>query len=346
MSTYQRLIVYYFSGTGNSHNVALWLSRVAQEMSMATEIITIADIDRRHIPPPENGAIVAFCSPVHGFNYPPVMLSFIRRFPKGTNPVLLMNTRAGMLIGRWITPGWSGATFLLSGLLLRMKGYRIRAMFPVDMPSNWLSVHPGLNRPTVEYLHLENKKRVMAFARTVLNGGCNFRALREIVQDVIITPVSLGYYVVGRFLFSKTYYASFDCNRCGVCIKECPVLAIKKVDERPFWTFRCESCMKCMSHCPKRAIETAHGSIVGFSFLFSLLFWTLFQRYFDTYIFDLRNTMVNWIVQTALLIFLLGVWYRGIHYLLRFRWFERIVVYTSLTKFKFWGRRYKALPEE
>ena len=42
---YPKLIVYYFSGTGNSQKVALWLTQTAKEMNMETELINIATID-------------------------------------------------------------------------------------------------------------------------------------------------------------------------------------------------------------------------------------------------------------------------------------------------------------
>jgi len=339
---HQRLIIYYFSGTGNSQKVAQWMSQVAHELDMETECINITRVDRLHIPVPPADAIVAFVSPVHGFNYPPIMLHFIRQFPKGGNDVLLLNTRAGMLIGKWITPGLSGLTFYCSGLILKLKGYRIKSMYPVDLPSNWISVHPGLNDRTVAYLHARNKERVTFFARKTLAGGTNFKALFEIVQDLLVAPVSLGYYSIGRFLIAKTYYASGDCNHCDACIQNCPVKAIIKVDGRPFWTFRCESCMRCMSNCPKKAIETAHGSIIEYSVIYSLVILALFYQYFTRWFSPIDNEVVRWIVESLLYIALLTVWYRITHYLLRFKWFERIVVYTSLTKYKFWGRRYKA----
>jgi len=191
MPIHSKLIIYYFSGTGNSANVARWIADTAQSKKMQPELINIAHINRLQIPAPTEDALIAFCSPVHGFNYPPVMQSFIRKFPKGKNPVLLLNTRAGMLIGKWITPGVSGITFYLSALILWLKGYQINAMFPVDLPSNWISVHPGLNDRTVKFLHDRNKECVTEFANKTLEGGTDFRSLREIIQDILISPSML-----------------------------------------------------------------------------------------------------------------------------------------------------------
>jgi len=346
MTAYDKLTVYYFSGTGNSANVANWLAQVAAERNIESRIINIGQTDRLSIEKPEAGSLVAFVSPIHGFNYPPVMMHFIMRFPKGENRVLLMNTRAGMLIGKFITPGLTGIAFYFAALLLILKGYSIRAMFPVDLPSNWISIHPGLNAKTVKYLHEKNKQRVTAFANRVFGGKRDFSSVREIVQDLLIAPISLGYYFIGRFLFAKTFYASGDCNNCDICIKGCPVKAIVKVDKRPFWTYNCESCMKCMSNCPKRAIETAHGFVIGLLLVYYLVVLGLFYRYFALFFFVIENKVFTFVIKTLLTFVLLAFGYRVVHYLMRFRFVERIMVYTSLTKYKFWGRRYKALKDQ
>jgi ferredoxin/flavodoxin len=340
MGPYKKIIIYYFTGTGNSKNVALWVAESASRYSVKSELHNIACIDRLSIEAPASNSLIVFVSPVHGFNYPPVMLNFISRFPKGKNNVLLMNTRAGMLIGKWITPGLTGIAFYFSAAILILKGYSIKGMIPVDMPSNWISLHPGLNERTIKYLHIKNKERVLRSADKIIPGGKNFKALREILPDVLVSPIAIGYYFAGRFMLSKTYYASKDCNNCGICYKNCPVKAIVTIDHRPFWSFRCESCMRCMSNCPKKAIETAHGFIIGYSIIFSSVILKLFYRNTNL---NIGDGLIKGIIETVLFLALLSVVYRFFHYCMRYRWFERMIVYTSLTKYKWWGRRYKAL---
>ncbi len=341
----EKISIYYFTGTGNSKNVASWISGIASKDGVDCRLFNIATIDRLNISNPDPDALIIFISPVHGFNYPPVMLHFIARFPKGRNRVVLMNTRAGMLIGKFVTPGVSGITFYLSSLFLKLKGYGIRAGFPVNLPSNWISVHPGLNARTVRYIHKTERDRVYKFTRGILEGKSDFKALLEL-YDILLLPIAVLYYLVGRFMIAKTYYASSDCNKCGLCIKECPVKAIIKVDNRPFWTFRCESCMRCMGSCPKKAIETGHGFIIGFCVIFSMFLIGLFYKYFGLYIYKIENETVKSIVEPLIFLILLGGWYRIVHYFNKYRLFDRMVVYTSLTKYKFWGRRYKALTPE
>lgn len=343
MTAYNRVLIYYFTGTGNSRNVAAWLADCAREKIFFVELIDIGKSERRSIQPPAEDALVIFISPVHGFNYPPIMLNFIANFPRGKNKVVFMNTRAGMLIKRWITPGLTGIAFYLSALLLKLKGYSIKGMYPVDMPSNWISVHPGLNERTVKFIHEKIKVRIQDFADKILSGKSDFKGVREIIQDILISPISILYYCIGRFFLSKTYYASSDCDNCGACIKNCPVKAIIEVDKRPFWTYRCESCMRCMGNCPKKAIETAHGFAFSVWAIYSFVLLILFYRYFALYFFPIKNDAVKFVIETTIFLSTTMLGYRLMHYLLRFKFFERLVVYTSLTKYKFWGRRYKAL---
>lgn len=344
MAQITKAIIYYFSGTGNSKNVVTWVTQVLNERGIEPIVVSVKETDRLSIAAPDPEAIVFFISPVHGFNYPPVMLHYIWRFPKSNNKVVLMNTRAGMLLGKVITPGLSGIAFYLAGLLLKIKGYSIKGTCPVDLPSNWLSLHPALNKRTISFLHEKNKQRVQRFTNQILDGKQVYKGKYEIIQDMLIAPVAAVYYLLGRFMIAKTFYASSACDNCGSCIKGCPVHAIKEVDHRPFWTFHCESCMKCMGNCHTRAIETSHGTFILLIY-FALFLVTLFYKYADIFNIVSSNALIKNLFETIVFAGLLALWYRGMHYAMRIKFIERIVVYTSLTHYKFWGR-YKALREK
>lgn len=278
--------------------------------------------------------LLIFISPIHGFNYPKITLDFIRHFPKGKNRVVLMNTRAGMRIGKRVTPGLTGVAFLLSSFLLRGKGYRIAGQIPFDMPSNWVAIHPALSEKTTNFLHEAGRSKVRKHADRIFAGKPDFAAHRDLVQDVLISPVSLAYYVAGRFFLAKSYYASAACNRCGLCEKQCPVQAIKHSGKQPFWTFRCESCMRCMKNCPQRAIETTHGLWMALFFLSSTvtgLLYALLAAY-------IQSTFLKFTLYSIVLIVLLWLLYLIQHVLLRSKFIRKLIMLTSLTYYKFWGK--------
>lgn len=341
LTNYEEIEVFYFSGTGNSRCVASWITDEALLLGIKAHMHDIVHFTGT-IEPSKKKRILFFISPVHGFNFPPVMLGFISRFRKGRDDVALMNTRGGLLIGKWITPGLTGIAFLYSTLLLMIKGYKIRAMVPVDLPSNWIFLHPGLNKPAIDYIHEKNRERVKQYALKILSGKRLIKSKLEIVPDLLVAPIALLYYFGGRFILAKTYFASSGCNNCGICINNCPVKAIVMKDESPYWTYKCESCMRCIGNCPTKAIETAQGFFVVLLLSFSYLMSHGIYRITDKYIAGFSESLWSEPFEIVLSIFFAALLYRVMHYMLKYSWFEQLMVNTSMTSYKFWGRRYKA----
>ena len=339
------LFIYYFSGTGNARNVANWFAGVAREKGIPNEIIDIANIDRKKIQPPPPASLIGFISPTHGFNYPPAMLYFIFRFPRSKkNKVFIMNTRAGLKLSKWFVPGLSGIALWLSALVLLLKGYRIVGLRSIDLPSNWISIHPAVKDKVVESIYIRCKGITEKFATKILNGNKVYTAFRDIVQDLLVSPISIGYFFVGRFILAKSFYATDACDKCDLCFNNCPVKAILTVDGRPFWSYRCESCMRCMNTCPKRAIETAHGYIIGIMLLLNLCLMIWFWQWVGRFITipaenGWAQTGVKFIGWGLTFIVMVAS-YRIYHYLLRVPLVRQLFYYTSITRYKFW-RRYK-----
>jgi Pyruvate/2-oxoacid:ferredoxin oxidoreductase delta subunit len=247
-----------------------------------------------------------------------------------------MATRAGMRIGNVVTPGLTGIAFFVSNVLLKNKGYRIAGQIPFDMPSNWFFLHPTLSQKSVDFIFEKNRSRVRKQMEKLFSTGKNFLSHRDFLQDALISPISLGYSLAGKYVFAKSYYASAECTNCNKCINNCPAKAIKRANGRPFWTFRCQSCMKCMASCPEKAIESAHGLMVVVSILSSAcLSWMsglILADYF-------HSAVVRILLFTILLILFLLVFYKIQHILLRNKYLARLIVFTSLTHYKFWGKR-------
>ncbi len=335
----RKTILFYFSGTGNSKQIASWFSKSAAFKSIDCQTYDIDKTDLHALPPISDDTLIGFISPIHGFNYPPKVLRFLRLFPKGRNRFFLMNTRGGIRIGNHITPGLTGIAFLLSSFWLRRKGYKITGWIPFDMPSNWISFHPALSKESSTYIHHQMKLKVEKHADKLLSGQTDFVACRDLLQDILISPVSLAYYYAGRFFLAKSFYATATCNNCGLCEKACPVNAITNSTDHPFWTFKCESCMRCMNTCPQRAIETTHGLWAILILLSSFLsgFCYLFLNP------DTPSGLLKFVLFNLILFTILGVCYRLQHLLLKNKLIRKLIPYTSLTHYKWWGRFYNAL---
>lgn len=341
---YNQLIIYYFSGTGNAKNAAYWIKEVADQKGIQTTLINIDRFDKIDVPDTTGKSLIGFCSPTHGFNLPPITLKFIFKFPKIKNAdVFILNTRGGLKLSKLFVPGLSGLAQILPALLLLFKGFKIVGMQPMDLPSNWIILHPGLRQQVINSIYLRCHKIVDAFANRLLNGGRKYKALVSIPIDVLMIPIALGYYFIGRFFLAKTLVATDACNKCGICIKQCPVHAIKMVREIPFWTYKCESCMRCINNCPQRAIETAHGfSILIFFIASGLIIPLLYSQLKDYYLTGSESSTVSGyflsILEWVVFLLIVFVGYRLLHFFMKFKTFNKIVTYASLSKFKFWRR--------
>lgn len=348
LKKYTNLVIFYFSGTGNAKRVAEWFAGVASEMQIPFEIINIADFNNQEMPDICKNTLVGFCSPTHGFNFPPIVLKFITRFPKSAKAdIFIINTRAGMKLYKLFLPGLSGVTQFLAAIILKMKGYRIVGMQPMDLPSNWISLHPGLRKKVVFSIFHRCKTITREFASKIMGGGKKYKAFLSLPFDIAVTPVALAYYIAGRFALAKTFVATSKCNQCNLCIKQCPVKAIKMFEQRPYWTFNCESCMHCMNNCPNRAIETAFGyTFIIWWVIFSFVPVWIISFIFKTHLNGIIELpVIYWLCYNIIYIFaflcILFISYHLLHFLMRFAFFDRLVAYTSFTRFKWW-RRYKA----
>lgn len=345
---YNRLIIYYFSGTGNAKNASRWILKVAEEKGLITQLINIDRIDSVEAPDFSKKTLVGFCAPTHGFNIPPIVLKFIRKFPQINNAdAFILNTRGGMKLYKLFLPGLSGLAQILPALILTFKGFRIVGMQPLDLPSNWLLLHPGLRKKVIASIYERCHNIVDDFALKMLHGRRSYKAMYSLPIDIALVPIAIAYFFIGRFFLAKTLIATDVCDGCEKCVNQCPVEAITMVSNRPFWSYKCESCMRCVNACPKRAIETAHSFAITLLVISSLVISPLLMVILkQTNSWELVNQSIVtqniwWLLEMHIFLIFIFISYRILHYLMKFKFINKLIAYTSLSKYKFW-RRYKA----
>ena len=334
--SYDRLTIYCFSGTGNALTAGRWIAAAAAGKGIKADLVAI---DRfRKIEPPGAGkrGLIGFCYPTHGFGIPWFMLKFILKFPvRGRCGFFLLNTRAGSKIGRLLLPGVSGIAQVLPALILLLKGFRLRGLFPVDLPSNWTSVHPGYNRSAIRALFERSRNMTSRFSDWILTGRFASRpnVLVMLPVDLLLAPVALLYFVYGRFWLAKLFFASSACDGCGLCAEKCPTASIRLHGGRPFWKFSCESCMRCLNVCPRRAIQVSHllAVLIGVagSYLPLALVFKLVDPRLPAALRGPLNFAINWGIYMSLIFLLSGLAY----WLMRVDAIRRLFTLTSLTRY-------------
>lgn len=326
---YKNLIIYLFSGTGNSLTASRWISENANTKGIETEIIPIEGIKEIKTDNIKSNTLLGFCFATHGFCAPWIMIKFLFRFPKTVNTnIFLLNTRGGFKFFKFHIPGLSGTALFLPMLILKLKGYRTVGLLPLDMPHSWISFFPPNNSKATNSIIANCKKLVDKFSTKILNGKVFFRPQIwfTLLIDISLIPITILYLIFARFMLAKTLYSSYNCNSCRLCEKNCPVNAIKVIDNRMFWKYNCESCMRCLDICPQNAIQSnlTRISIIHYFLFYFLLLYVYINEY-----------VVNWIL--APIAFLILYWL--LFWALRFKPFNMFITYTSMSKY--W-RRYIA----
>lgn len=342
---YREAAFYFFTGTGNSYRVAIWIAELAQGEGAA---VTVRPIGLAH-PVKEIGegatALLGLILPTHCFTAPWTVLRFALRLPRSPKThAVAVATRAGVKIGRVFTPGIEGTAAYLVALILALKGYCVRGVIAVDMPANVLQLHPSLSRTAVAAIITRAKAKVTGFISAVLSGKRRFASRITLLLGLWLFPVSVVYLLIGRFFMAKLYFASDRCTGCGLCANYCPNHAIEmrggERHHRPYWTFRCESCTRCIAYCPVQAVEVSQPLGVGAYLLAmalpttSLLAWLAAQLS----VLGLLTSIPLWVLETAYGVVALGLVYPLFHVLLKTARVNRFFTRASLTHYY---RRYR-----
>lgn len=276
---YQQALLYVMSGTGNTRRVAMWMREIAAQAGVDCHVVPF----ERAQPAVEiAGANTLFglLMPTHGFTAPWAMIRFALRLPRRHADAFVVATRAGIMIGRYAFPGMEGTACYLLALILALKGYRVRGVQALDMPSNWTALHWGMNAEHVAAIIARAQPKAEGFFAQLLDGKPRFGGYVALGIGLLLAQISCLYLLIGRFMLAKLFFANRACNGCGLCAGHCPVGAIRLFGTRrprPYWTFACESCMRCMNFCPQRAIEAGQSWAVLLGYLsgIPLLYWLL-----------------------------------------------------------------------
>lgn len=325
MKRFDQSRIYWFSGTGNALSAARWIAKASQASGVPSTVLPIEELDASQQPAPDARTLVGFCYPTHGFAAPWIVLRFLWGFPRGNGATAcFLNTRAGLRLGPVWLPGLSGVALWWPILLFALRGYRIGGSLPLDMPHSWLSFFPPNTRTGAARLTDRSDRLVARFAHALLDGAVYHRwsVWLTLPVDLSLLPITIAYLLIGRFALAKLLFASYRCNHCRLCERNCPVHAISIRNGRPYWAYTCESCMRCMNICPQKSVQAWTFHVVP-------VVWGLLAL--ATLLYPL-DPMV-WLLLLSGVMFPL---YWVLHQLWRVRAANAMFTFTSPTRY--WGR--------
>lgn len=235
-----KTIIHYFTGTGNSLEIARTLAQSipgAQLRSLAASYREGAlDIE---------ADCVGFVFPVHFFGIPPVLRHLLESASWGSVKHTFAIANSG---------GMPGAALYQAAQLIRQGGGKLDAGYLVLMPDNYL---PMFQAPTAVF----QQKCFDAWERRLPEIAAEIRQRKAVGiekskmrVDRFIAPFT--YPTVYKFKeMDREFWLTEACNGCSVCAKSCSYGNIEMSGGKPEWQHRCEMCLRCIHICPQKAIQ-------------------------------------------------------------------------------------------
>lgn len=255
-------MILYFTGTGNSRDVACRLSKLLGDDDV-TELRGDLLRDRNttgkgdsgiagHVPElkaKQPCKAVVWVFPVYSWGVPPVVVKFIKTVQisgitaAGHHLVATCGDDAGLTARQWRrlikSRGWnsvSASTVIMPNCYTLMKG------FDVD-PESLAIEKLEASVPRVQ--HIAERIRNNATDDDVTTGKFAW------FKSKIIYPWFI------RFAMSpKPFHATDACISCGLCARGCPTCNIVMGDDKlPHWGNNCALCLRCYHSCPTGAVQ-------------------------------------------------------------------------------------------
>lgn len=257
-----RLLIVYFSGTGNTDYVARYLARQLERVPVALELRSI------EWQPAEaltgfDLLLVGF--PVYAADSPSVVQAYLRGLPPGNDRGAFVFCTKGAYAGRAVQHNLrrlaNRGYVPLGGGSILMPGTDGLSMVAKD---SWMA-RKALEK---DYDHLKDADRLtgeMAATLQELLDGRPVEVLRSPLPRHPIGELSDGawaavYRASERFCRARLH-ADHRCEGCGLCARVCPVDNVELQDNRPDFAEHCILCLRCLHACPQEAIQIGRFTV-------------------------------------------------------------------------------------
>jgi len=231
--------LFYFTGTGNSLQVARDLARELGN----TQVVAMPEAwrDRNTTA----SGCIGLVFPVYCWGMP----RLVRRFAAD---VAIENVTYAFAVCTYA--GGFGNTLIETADALDARGVRLDAGFGVKMPGNYVPMQDIWPQEKQQKTFAVAREKVREIAATVKNREQraperHWPAINWIARGVRAV-------MVPRLPASDVKFSvDATCNGCGVCERICPVHNIQITKGKPAWLHNCEQCLACLHWCPQRAIQ-------------------------------------------------------------------------------------------
>jgi len=238
-------ILFYFTGTGNSLQVAKDLAEKlgSAELRPIAQVMAMRKGDES-IPVSANR--VGIICPVYAWGLPLI----VRQFIQG-----LSLEKSAYIFGLVTYGGFPAATLKQIDHLLKQKGLWLSAGFGVRLPGNYTPMYGATSEEKQEKLFSKAEIKLEQIAGIIREGKAAKIESNSFFVNLIFSDFIYKHGILQFSQGDSEFWVSEKCNGCGTCAKVCPVDDIEMQGGRPKWQHHCQRCLACLHWCPEEAIE-------------------------------------------------------------------------------------------
>ncbi|MBU4451073.1 MAG: EFR1 family ferrodoxin [Actinobacteria bacterium] len=260
-----RLLILYFSGTGNTHYVAQYIMQRLKHLPIEIQVQSIEQLLAEEL---SKFDVLAIGFPVYECDSPLFFRKYLDRLPRVEGKGVFVFCTKGAFAG-------NAPRCNLKRLM--MKGYIPLGAACVGMPGSdglpFMQKESWIVRLAQHknYDKLKTADHLAQRMESVLCGIANGKAI-ESYRSKLSLSISgllldwlwkLLYQIFSNYIKRK-FWADEHCNGCGFCVKICPAKNIELNNKRAFFLDHCYICMRCIHQCPKEAIQIGQATVGKF----------------------------------------------------------------------------------
>lgn len=243
-------ILYYFSGTGNTKWLAMKLSHSLKQYDMDLDLKSIEDEGKVSL---RGYCFLAIGTPIYAELEPKLVEDFIRSLPK---------TEVNVKCILYSTQGGNSCSALKRlSKILRAKGYNVVIEAMIKMPNNYFfSVGKIPTSDDIKNTLKNAEEKVNKLAK-------DFYENKTVLVNNFAIRDKLGILAGNAYRkaipkLAKNITATDRCNKCGICLRNCPKSNITFENGRAVFHSNCILCLRCIFLCPENAIVYKGKSII------------------------------------------------------------------------------------
>ena len=239
-----KIMILYFTGTGNSRYVA----EKSADKTKGQQLNLNALIKKNETVAVQAEKLV-FITPAYAWRIPRIVQEWIRKADFSAVKKVWFVMTCGSEIGN---------ASAYNQKLCNEKGCEYMGTAQIIMPENYIAMFDVPDKNEAREI-IENANPVIEMAAQTILAGEKLPAekgsLYYRILSGVVNPVFYPFCVK-----SNAFKVDDRCIECGKCAEKCPLNNILIVDGKPVWGKNCTHCMACICYCPTEAIEYGEKS--------------------------------------------------------------------------------------